>query len=245
MAISTPAGKIRVELREALQPTGCGEYVRRRRVSRLVNALCPLSGLVVDVGGGPGRLSTALRPDLRSRYTVVDVAGGPHGRRIVADIACAPLPAATADIVCLSDVLEHVADDVAAVREAVRILRPGGHLVVHVPSLREQPLAFMRRAADEAEAADHQQFPHVRDGYDAQGLASLLAEASCGVQPSVEPSCTALQSMVTDLDGYLWFRRLTVLRAIPWTAIRLVRFRAVAPLERSSSGLVGVLRRAP
>jgi SAM-dependent methyltransferase len=36
-------------------------------------------------------------------------------------------------LICTNDVLEHVADYKAALRECFRCLRPGGHLVVTVP----------------------------------------------------------------------------------------------------------------
>jgi SAM-dependent methyltransferase len=45
-----------------------------------------------------------------------------------------PYPDAFFDAVLLLDVLEHVPDDVAVVREIARVLRPGGTLVVSVPN---------------------------------------------------------------------------------------------------------------
>lgn len=45
-----------------------------------------------------------------------------------------PYPAEMFDVVLSHEVLEHVDDDGAAVREAYRVLRPGGHLVVFVPN---------------------------------------------------------------------------------------------------------------
>ncbi len=40
------------------------------------------------------------------------------------------------DLLCASDVLEHVADDALALREMRRVARPGAHLVVTVPAYR-------------------------------------------------------------------------------------------------------------
>lgn len=45
-----------------------------------------------------------------------------------------PWPSETFDIVCAFDVIEHVEDDAMAVRELLRVLRPGGAVVVTVPA---------------------------------------------------------------------------------------------------------------
>lgn len=68
----------------------------------------------------------------RCRYHVLD--GSPDsGTDIAADITSIPIPDATYDLVLCHRVLEHVVDDVAAMREMHRILRPGGVLNLSVP----------------------------------------------------------------------------------------------------------------
>ncbi len=44
------------------------------------------------------------------------------------------LPAGSCDVVLLTDVLEHIEDDVASARTALRLLRPGGIVVATVPA---------------------------------------------------------------------------------------------------------------
>lgn len=45
-----------------------------------------------------------------------------------------PYPANTFDAVVLSEVLEHLADDVAGLREVLRVLKPGGVVAITVPN---------------------------------------------------------------------------------------------------------------
>lgn len=45
-----------------------------------------------------------------------------------------PLPSATFDLILSHEVLEHVQDDRAALREMIRTLKPGGRAVIFVPS---------------------------------------------------------------------------------------------------------------
>jgi ArsR family transcriptional regulator len=58
------------------------------------------------------------------------------------DIEKLPLPDAGVDVALLSQALHHAAEPAAAVAEAVRILRPGGHLLVL--DLREHDQAWVR-----------------------------------------------------------------------------------------------------
>ena len=55
-------------------------------------------------------------------------------RTAVASSEALPLPDASQDLLCLWDVLEHTPDDLAALAEARRCLRPGGHLALSVPA---------------------------------------------------------------------------------------------------------------
>jgi SAM-dependent methyltransferase len=52
---------------------------------------------------------------------------------ITADAGRLPFAAGAFDVVIASEVLEHLVDDRGAIREVVRVLRPGGRLALSVP----------------------------------------------------------------------------------------------------------------
>lgn len=83
--------------------------------------------------------------DVVDRHDVVGVECAPealaYARRSLGDrVICGrlpdgvDLPAASFDVVLLTDVLEHIEDDAASARTALRLLRPGGIVVATVPS---------------------------------------------------------------------------------------------------------------
>jgi SAM-dependent methyltransferase len=96
----------------------------------------PPSDRVLDVGCGTGWLARHFE-----HYTGVDASpaaveeAARHGRDVrLADVdEPLPFPDATFDGVVLKDLLEHVADPVAVVAEARRVLRPGGRVFASSP----------------------------------------------------------------------------------------------------------------
>ncbi len=93
--------------------------------------------LVLDVGGGERfqKWLTEFRPLFNeSNYKTFDYDAA-SGADIVGDIHAMPIPDITYDAVICHSVLEHVRDPLLAMREIRRILKPGGALFLHVPSI--------------------------------------------------------------------------------------------------------------
>lgn len=127
---------------------GPRHYYRVGLMARTLRAYLPADGAprVLDAGAGRGTLA-ALLARAGYRVTALDEsaafvayarhrwARGPRRSVLVrGDVLRLPFrPAAFQAGVC-GEVLEHVADDSAAVAELARVLRPGGVLVVTVPA---------------------------------------------------------------------------------------------------------------
>ncbi|HET7340754.1 MAG TPA: class I SAM-dependent methyltransferase [Methylomirabilota bacterium] len=108
-----------------------GVSYRRKRVDAdLAVVAHHLRGRVLDVGGG--RRRGRFRPPAGAYWIIADVAGVCDVR---ADITQLPFRSDAFDAVKATEILEHVVDAAAALRECRRVLRAGGHLVITVPFL--------------------------------------------------------------------------------------------------------------
>lgn len=104
----------------------------------------PARSVILDLGCSTGYLLEDLRgahPD--SLLTGVDlVAGGlrkahanvPQAQLLQADACALPLHDASVDAAVSANLLEHIPDDRAALRELARVLRPGARAVIVVPA---------------------------------------------------------------------------------------------------------------
>lgn len=96
--------------------------------------------------------------------------GGGRWRLSAADATALPFESAGFDLVICSEVLEHIDNHQQAMAEMVRVLRPGGHLVVSVPRRWPETLCW-------ALSPQYRQTPggHVRI-YNTTSLTALIQE---------------------------------------------------------------------
>ncbi|HEX5400464.1 MAG TPA: methyltransferase domain-containing protein [Verrucomicrobiae bacterium] len=120
-------------------------YVGKREIVRAwinrCHALQP-TNLLVDCGAGTGIFVEEMRAFCRVLATddfdeSLQLLAARLGTASVVRGSCSALPLAdnSTDVLTALDVIEHVQDDRAAMKEFFRVLRPGGIAVVTVPAL--------------------------------------------------------------------------------------------------------------
>jgi SAM-dependent methyltransferase len=169
--LGAPANGLRIRLRRVL-PATAGSYRN-----------------VLDAGSGPGVFSY----ELAKRHPDAEVVGIEFEPELVVRSNAIASRAGLAnchfeqgdvthlgferqfDLVVSVDNLEHVEDDIGAMKELLAALRPGGRLVVHVPGYERRWFVFGRRVNFDVPG-------HVRPGYRAEELVAKLTTAGFHVQ---------------------------------------------------------------
>jgi SAM-dependent methyltransferase len=164
--LGAPANGLRIRLRRVL-PATAGTY-----------------RAILDAGCGPGVFAFELakrhpeaqvlgvdsEPSLISRANEIAARAGLANCRFQeADVTALGYDDAF-DLIVSVDNLEHVHDDVGALRTLFYALRPGGRLVVHVPGYERRWLVFGRRVNFDVPG-------HVRPGYRVEELIAKLRDA--------------------------------------------------------------------
>jgi SAM-dependent methyltransferase len=87
---------------------------------------------VVALDAGPEEVAQ-VRGTLGAMVEAGELASDHPATAVQGDALALPFPEGTFDRVIASEVLEHIPDDVSAMRELARVLRPGGTMAVTVP----------------------------------------------------------------------------------------------------------------
>jgi demethylmenaquinone methyltransferase/2-methoxy-6-polyprenyl-1,4-benzoquinol methylase len=118
---------------------------RLRRLLRL-----PTAGRVLEAGGGTGRVSSELVPlvgtlvinDL-SRPMLAQAQSKGSLHPVQSYVERLPFPNASFDRVFAVDALHHFSDHQAAIGELLRLVRPGGRMVIEEPDIKRFPVKLM------------------------------------------------------------------------------------------------------
>ena len=107
---------------------------------RYIRAVVPAGARLLDIGAGRGSFvlqaieqgfqayGLEVQPEAQQTWCRTGVPG------VVADGFRTPFRESCFDVVRLKEVIEHVEDSLALVREARRLLKSGGYLIAHVPT---------------------------------------------------------------------------------------------------------------
>lgn len=135
------------------------------------------------------------------------------------------------DLITCTDVLEHIEDDRGLLGRFFRALRPGGWLVVHVPTGGGAHPLIKNPPPDPY---------HVRDGYAKSDLASLLGDAGFRVEEAYN-TCGYLGALAHDLWDFTKRPLPLRLAAFPVTAA-LVRLDCARP-SSDGQGVIAIARK--
>lgn len=116
--------------------------VRRKWIYDRIRRFVPPPAKFLDVGCGTGNVSSFLA---HKGYDVTGCEyfeealdlGWPGFRKVQADALNLPFENWNFDAVGLFDVIEHIEDDTGPLKEAFRVMKPGGIAVVTVPACEE------------------------------------------------------------------------------------------------------------
>jgi ubiquinone/menaquinone biosynthesis C-methylase UbiE len=164
------------------RPLTLGFFYREKM--RAIHKIAPetVAGPILEMGGGRGGLTGLLYP--HSAVVNIDLDDGlatappnqqPALRFVCGDASRLPFRDASFGAVTMFDLIEHVPNHEAASQEALRVLRPGGHLLVSTPSenWRYPYHASMARFCP-SESDIMARWGHVRRGYSRTELAALF-----------------------------------------------------------------------
>lgn len=168
------------------EPLTQGFFYREKM--RAIHYIAPDQPLpeILEVGGGQSGLTALLYPqsqitniDLNSQYAQAPCNQQKRVKFICGDATNLPFENQSFDAVTMFDLLEHIPDDKKSVSEALRVLRPGGFLLVSTPNENWQfPYYKFMQSICPSESEIMAEWGHVRRGYTLAELNTLI-DLSC------------------------------------------------------------------
>lgn len=116
-------------------------YVRQLEKRSKENGLCLRGSKILDIGCFTGELLELLRDKgsdvygLELQHKAREIANSKlHGRVFKADVCSTNFPQEEFDMILMMGVIEHAADPIRLLTQAVRFLKPGGLLMLQTPA---------------------------------------------------------------------------------------------------------------
>jgi GT2 family glycosyltransferase/SAM-dependent methyltransferase len=150
---------------------------------------------ILEVGGGQGGLTAMLYPnahitniDLNPTYADVPCNQTERVTFICGDATALPFESASFDAVTMFDLIEHVPDDQQAIAEALRVLKPGGYLLLSTPNehWKFPYYGFMKPICPD-ESVVMAEWGHVRRGYTLSRLEELVGQPALASATFINP----------------------------------------------------------
>lgn len=138
---------------------------------------------ILEIGGGQGGLTALLYPqahitnlDVDPQYAQANCNQQPQVTFVCGDATQLPFADDCFDAVTMFDVLEHIPDDHRAIAEALRVLKPGGSLLVSTPDRTTWRFPYYAgfKPICPLEADMMAAWGHVRRGYTLADLETLI-----------------------------------------------------------------------
>lgn len=155
-----------------------------REKMRAIHRIAPQKNFreILEVGGGQSGVTTLLYPqakvtnlDLNPEYANVPCNQQERVSFVCGDATTLPFPDHSFDAITMFDLLEHVLDHEKAVSEALRVLRPGGFILISTPNenWRFPYYEFMKPLCP-SDADVMAEWGHVRRGYTLEELKNMI-----------------------------------------------------------------------